>query len=425
MKECPKCNKLYDDNSKVCLNCNCQLIEKLENTSGIDQIISISLTPFPAFYLKTIKNKAAYDDSVVERLAKKESSVTFKMELHTNNFCRAKIWAYEDGKFDYYSEIEDANDNYLNPLTFYEFRFADIYSDEEKKGMGEAPVLTESLAFSFLFRTNELIVHLSRGRYSEINSLITREIPLDSILFRLNISDFKNLEQFRTKSFSPSDYDYYYPSQRHRKFDDHKNYLWWRLEIIDFTEKIFPPIKENNTTSDSEEENNVDKEKILKYSINEIKAISSLVNEEKYEEGYVRILELEKLLDANGLDKKSIYSLKEVLTMFYVGILFNRGTNHITRKEWLPATVKHLEVKDFILANTSSLGLDYDSLINFMARVETDLKKSENVANLKNLRESYNIEARKLFGEDKGAVVGFLVDASVTPLLVDHGIFVK
>ncbi len=421
MKQCPKCNKSYEDSWKACLNCNCQLIEKLIGPSGIEQIASISLSPLPAFYSKTIKNKAAYDDSVVERISKKKFSVTFKMEVYANNYCRAKIWTYDDGEIDNYSEIEDASGNYLNPLMFYEFCFSDLCSDEEKKAMEGAPFLTESLACSFLFRTNELIVHLNGGRYDEISSLITREIPLDAILFRLNITDFKNLEQYRSKSVSPSDRDYYYPSQRYRRFDDYKNHLWWKLEIVDFTEKIFPQIKENASTSD----NNIDKKRIHTNAMKEIKAISSLVNEEKYEEGYMRILELEKLLDANGLDKKSIYSLKEVLTIFYVGILFNKGTNHISKKEWIPATVKHLEVKDFILGNVSLLGLDYDSLTNFMAKLETDLKKNENVPNLKTIRENYNIEARKLFGDDKGAIIGFLVDASITPLLVDNVIFSK
>ena len=60
-----------------------------------------------------------------------------------------------------------------------------------------------------------------------------------------------------------------------------------------------------------------------------------------------------------------------------------------------------------------------------MAKLETDLKKNENVPNLKTISENYNIEARKLFGDDKGAIIGFLVDASITPLLVDNVIFSK
>ena len=421
MKQCPKCNKSYDDNIKACLHCKCPLIEKIVNPTGIDQIVSISLTPLPAFYLKTIKNKTSYDDSAVEKISKKKFSVTYKMELYANNYCRAKIWTYEDEKFNDYFEIEDANGNYLNPLTFYEFCFSDLYSDEEQKALEGVPFLTESLACSYLFRTNELIIHLNRGRYDEISSLITREIPLDAILFRLNITDFKNFEQFHSKSISPSDHDYYYPSKRYRKFGDHKNHLWWKLEIVDFTEKVFPPIRENGDTA----KNNIDKEKIMKYALKETQDISKIANEKKYEESYARILALEKLLDENDLEKSSIYSLKATLAEGYICALFAVGANHISQKEWIAATAKHIEVKDFILGNTLLLGLNYDNLVNFMAKLETDLKRNENVSDLKKLRENYNIEARKLFEEGKGAIVGCLVDASITPLLVDHGIFSK
>jgi hypothetical protein len=419
MKRCPKCNKSYEDSSKACSNCNCQLIEKLENTGGMEQIFSISLNPLPAFFLKTIKDKTGYDESVVQKIAQKNSFVTFKVELHANNYCRAKIWTYADGKLHDYSEIEDANGNYLHPLMFHEFCFSDLYSDEEKKSLEGSPFLDESLAYSYLFRTNELIVHLDRGRYGEISSFITREIPLDSVLFRLNIADFKKLEPFHAKTIFPSDRDYYSPSQRHRKFSDYKNNLFWELNIFDFTEKVFPPIKENDSVPEKEQE------KILKYAIQETKAITKLANEEKYIEGYLRIVALDKLLDENNLDKSSIQSLKEVLTMYYVGALYAVGTNHVTQNEWVAATVKHLDVKDFILGNHSVLGLEYDNLINFITKLEADLKKNENFSSLKAIRENYNIEARKLFGEEKGSIVGFLVDASMTPLFADHVIFSK
>ena len=320
------------------------------------------------------------------------------MELYTNNYCRAKIWTYENGKFDDYSEIEDASGNYLNPLTFYEFCFEDLYSDEEKKTLEGAPFLAESLACSFLFRTNELIIHLNRGRYSEISSLITREIPLDAILFRLNITDFKNLEQFHSKSISPSDHDYYYPTKRYRKFDDYKNNLWWKLEIVDFTEKIFPPVRENSDTSQS----NIDKEKIMKYALKETQDISKIANEKKYEESYARILALEKLLDENDLGKSSIYSLKAALAEGYVYALFAVGTNHISQKEWIAAPAKHLEVKDFILGNTLLLGLNYDNLANFMAKLETDLKNNENVPDLKSF-EKITILRRENYLKKTGA----------------------
>ena len=306
---------------------------------------------------------------------------------------------------------------------FHEFCFSDLYSDEEKKSMEGAPFMNESIAYSYLFRTNELIVHLNRGRYDGIDSLITREIPLDAVLFRLNVADFKNLEQFHANnSLFPSDRDYYSPSQRHRKFSDYKSHLFWELNIFDFTETIFPPIKESGSVSDSEKENAIE---ILKYATEEIKAITKLGSEEKkYIEGYMRMLSLEKLLDKNGLDNIP-YAFRKSLTICYVGTLYAVGTDHISRKEWLEATVKHLEVKDFILANVSLLGLDCSSLVSFIAKLEADLKKNENVASLKTVRENYHIEARKLFGEEKSSIVGFLVDASITPLLVDHAMFSK